>query len=168
MLGAVVGAIGTLISSWIPSKPAFIALGVVGVAIALREFRVVRFPMLQVPRQTAKHWRRHLSPASAAFAWGVDLGFGVTTFIRYGGLWILVLAGLISGNLIYSIVILGTFGAIRGSVVPVVSHFLNNSEGDGELLVDEVKWIRLRENWAHKMHGFSIMLPSTAIVVAGI
>jgi hypothetical protein len=70
-------------------------------------------------RQTPSSWPCSLGNYPGIFAWGFDLGLGVTTRIPYQSLLVLPLAALLSGNLGTAVAITGTYGAARALAVAV-------------------------------------------------
>jgi|SRR5437868_4373805 len=70
-------------------------------------------------RQTPSSWPCSLGNYPGIFAWGFDLGLGVTTRIPYQSLLVLPLAALLSGDLGTAVAITGTYGATRALAVAV-------------------------------------------------
>jgi hypothetical protein len=70
-------------------------------------------------RQTPSSWPGSLGHYPGIFAWGLDLGLGVTTRIPHQSLLVLPLAALLSGNLGTAVAIMGTYGASRALAVVI-------------------------------------------------
>ena len=70
-------------------------------------------------RQTPSSWPCSLGHYPGIFAWGFDLGLGVTTRIPYQSLLVLPLAALLTGNLAASVAIMAVYGAARALAVVV-------------------------------------------------
>jgi|SRR5207237_1401278 len=70
-------------------------------------------------RQTPSSWPCSLGNYPGIFAWGFDLGLGVTTRIPYQSLLVLPFAALLSGDLGTAVAITGTYGATRALAVAV-------------------------------------------------
>jgi hypothetical protein len=73
-------------------------------------------------RQTPGSWPCSLGQYPGIFAWGFDLGLGLTTRIPYQSLLVLPLAAVLAGNLAAAVAITTVYGASRAlAVVAVVS-----------------------------------------------
>jgi len=68
-------------------------------------------------RQTPGSWDCALGHYPGIFAWGFDLGLGVTTRIPYQSLLVLPFAALLSGNLAAALAIMAVYGASRALAV---------------------------------------------------
>src|SRR5437867_1626443 len=68
-------------------------------------------------RQTPGSWDCALGHYPGIFAWGFDLGLGVTTRIPYQSLLVLPCAALLSGNLAAALAIMAVYGASRALAV---------------------------------------------------
>lgn len=64
-------------------------------------------------RQTPSSWPCSLGHHPGIFAWGFDLGLGVSTRIPYQSLLVLPLAALLSGNLGVAVAIMAAYGGAR-------------------------------------------------------
>lgn len=102
-LGSVVGALflGLLVELVAVAVPArggrftLIIWGVFSTSILLAD-TIGRTPFSRfgVSRQTCPAWRNPTHPARSSFAWGIDLGLGVTTFRVTSAYWV-ALAGCV-------------------------------------------------------------------------
>ena len=73
-------------------------------------------------RQTPGSWPCSLGHYPGIFAWGLDLGLGLTTRIPYQSLLVLPLAALLTGNLAAAVAITTVYGVSRAfAVVAAVS-----------------------------------------------
>jgi hypothetical protein len=79
----------------------------------------VRVPQITSERQTPSSWPCSLGHYPGIFAWGVDLGLGVTTRIPYQSLLVLPLAAVLSGNLAAAVAIMAAYGAARALAVVI-------------------------------------------------
>jgi hypothetical protein len=68
-------------------------------------------------RQTPGSWPCSLGHYPGIFAWGFDLGLGLTTRIPYQSLLVLPLAALLAGNLAAAVAIMTVYGASRALAV---------------------------------------------------
>jgi hypothetical protein len=97
---------------------------VIVVPVALAYAAAVDLGFLPVPqitseRQTPSSWPCSLGHYPGIFAWGVDLGLGVTTRIPYQSLLVLPLAALLTGNLAAAVAIMAAYGATRALAVVI-------------------------------------------------
>jgi hypothetical protein len=74
-------------------------------------------PHLTSERQTPGSWDCALGHYPGIFAWGFDLGLGVTTRIPYQSLLVLPVAALLAGDLAASVAIMAVYGASRALAV---------------------------------------------------
>jgi hypothetical protein len=96
----------------------------VGVPAALAYAASVDLGLLPVrqltwERQTPGSWPCSLGHYPGIFAWGFDLGLGLTTRIPYQSLLVLPLAALLAGNLAAAVAIMAVYGASRALAVVV-------------------------------------------------
>jgi hypothetical protein len=80
---------------------------------------LLRVRPLTSERQTPSSWPCSLGHYPGIFAWGFDLGLGVTTRIPYQSLLVLPVAALLSGNLGAAVAIMGAYGASRALAVVI-------------------------------------------------
>lgn len=120
LLGAVLGALGDAIGHLEQSLAALV-ISAVGLMLAGRDIGVLRIPIPQLRRQTQKTWRHSFGSLTSAWLWGLDLGSGLTTLVNYAVYWILPLAAILRGEVVYGSVVLGLFGVGRAFVTAAVS-----------------------------------------------
>jgi hypothetical protein len=70
-------------------------------------------------RQTPSSWPCSLGHYPGIFAWGFDLGLGISTRIPYQSLLVVPLAALLVGDLAKAVAITATYGAARALAVVV-------------------------------------------------
>jgi hypothetical protein len=70
-------------------------------------------------RQTPSSWPCSLGHYPGIFAWGFDLGLGISTRIPYQTLLVLPLAAFLAGDLAAAVAIMAVYGAARGSAVVI-------------------------------------------------
>ena len=97
-------------------------LFVVGVTAALLYAASVDLGLLRLPhitwvRQTPGSWPCSMGHYPGIFAWGFDLGLGVTTRIPYQTTLVVPLAALLCGDLATAVAITTVYGAARALAV---------------------------------------------------
>ena len=93
MVGLVLGGLGSLAATAVHPSFLFVGGGLVGLAMLLRELGAVRFSPPQCDVQTHYIWVMEFGRVTAAAMWGSHIGLAVTTVIKHGGLYpILVIA----------------------------------------------------------------------------
>jgi len=83
------------------------ALLIVLILLTARELDILAFEHPTRQRTSAGQWCQEFGYISAATMWGFDIGLGFTTWIAFGGFWLLVCAIVTFGN--------GYFGALTMS-----------------------------------------------------
>ena len=104
LASAGVGALVSLGGRLLPagSRPVLLlALAAVGLVLAARDAGWLRFPLPQRLRQSEKTWYHEFGPVGASVLWGLHIGVGLHTRIRYGGYWLLVLLVFFAGDSAY-------------------------------------------------------------------
>lgn len=110
--GAALGALGSL---WVsPGLSAAVLGGIACLALgyAMHELRLVRMPTPEIGRQVRAAWRMTIPPRILAFAYGLELGTGLTTFVPSTAfyvvvLWVVVRGSAIEGATIFSLYAVG-------------------------------------------------------------
>lgn len=97
LVGLAIAGLGTLAAVAVAPVVLFIAAGMVGLAMFLRELGIVRFNPPQCDVQTHKRWVVEFGLVTAAGMWGSHIGLALTTVITHGGLYPLVLIAFASG-----------------------------------------------------------------------
>ena len=80
---------------------------------------VLRVPQITSERQTPSSWPCSLGHYPGIFAWGFDLGLGISTRIPYQSLLVVPLAALLAGDLAKAVAITAAYGAARALAVVV-------------------------------------------------
>lgn len=96
----------------------FVALVAILVTAALSDLGLIG--ALTSDRQTPASWSCVLGSSLAPFAWGFHLGLVVLTRIPYQAVWALLAFAVLSGSVVAAIVVLGTYGLVRGLTVAAV------------------------------------------------
>jgi hypothetical protein len=78
---------------------------------------LLRLPHITWVRQTPGSWPCSMGHYPGIFAWGFDLGLGVTTRIPYQSTLVVPLAALLSGDLATAVAIMTVYGAARALAV---------------------------------------------------
>jgi hypothetical protein len=81
------------------------------------DLALLRLPHLTWTRQTPGSWPCSMGHYPGIFAWGFDLGLGVTTRIPYQSTLVVPLAALLSGDLATAVAIMTVYGAARALAV---------------------------------------------------
>src|SRR6185503_20323585 len=121
-IGVVLGFAGLLLRAAIGESLDTVFLVVVPAALlyaAAVDLGVLNVRPLTWERQTPGDWPCSLGHYPGIFAWGFDLGLGITTRIPYQTLLVLPLAALLSGNLGAAVAIMATYGFARALAVVI-------------------------------------------------
>jgi hypothetical protein len=129
-IGVLLGFAGLLLRAALGDALDTVFLVVVPAALvwaAAVDLGLLRVRQLTSERQTPSSWPCSLGHYPGIFAWGFDLGLGVSTRIPYQSLLVLPLAAVLSGNLAAAVVIMATYGAARSLAVVVA---VTRAQGD--------------------------------------
>lgn len=85
--------------------------------LALRDLNVIRFPMPQRRCQAPHQWFHEYDFGSTLFMWGVYIGLGVSSFIKFGGLYAVILSVMITNDPFVAIMTTVSFSL--GRTLPV-------------------------------------------------
>ncbi len=125
LIGVLLGFVGLLLRAALGDTLDTVFTVAVAAALAYTasvDLGLLRFRQLTWERQTPSSWPCSLGHYPGIFAWGFDLGLGVTTRIPYQSLLVLPLAAVLIGNLPAAVVITTVYGASRAlAVVAAVS-----------------------------------------------
>ena len=136
IVGMAIGVLGWLAALLVSPKFLFAAAGLVGIAMLLREFGLIRFSPPQCDEQTHKAWMREFGPGTVATMWGAHIGLAVATVITHGGLYpILIIVGGVG---------LGSGAAVLmafwlGRVIPLWLAPYLYKPADGLVLTDAIR-----------------------------
>src|SRR6266542_6061472 len=78
---------------------------------------VLRVPQITSERQTPSSWPCSMGHYPGIFAWGFDLGLGVTTRIPYQSLLVVPLSAFLIGDMASAVAITTAYGAARALAV---------------------------------------------------
>ena len=124
-IGVVLGFAGLLLRAAVGESLDTVFLVVVPAALlytAAVDLGLLRVRPITWERQTPGDWPCSLGHYPGIFAWGFDLGLGITTRIPYQTVLVLPLAALLSGDLATAVAITTVYGASRAlAVVAAVS-----------------------------------------------
>jgi hypothetical protein len=139
MLGVFVGFFGVLLAELLPGAidPAF-AIGVplALVYAGLTDLGFMRLTYFTRIRQTSGSWPCALGHYPAMFAWGFDLGLGVTTRIPYQAVLVVPIAALLTGSLGAAVAVTAAYGAARALAV---AGAITASSGDVASTCDAIQ-----------------------------
>ena len=113
-------AVGALLSMFGSSLKASRACWVIvplALVLAARDLEWLHFELPERKCQTEKVWVHEFGFAAAAAMWGFHLGFGFTTYIRYGGFWVLSAMAFTLGDATYGAILMLVYWF--GRVLPV-------------------------------------------------
>jgi hypothetical protein len=119
-LGVVLGFFGLLLAAALPGGTDTVFAIVVPAALVwagLTDLGFLRLTYIERMRQTPGSWPCSLGHYPGMFAWGFDLGLGVTTRFPYQAVLVLPLAALLTGSLGAAIAVTAAYGAARGLAV---------------------------------------------------
>jgi hypothetical protein len=120
--GAAIGALGETLKAAPVFRDALAAsFPLIALLAILRDViaPATRLPALQ--RQVPERWRWVLPLPVAMFLYGFQLGLGWATFVYYASYFVLLLFLLLSGNVLYAMVLHALYGLARASfLVPAV------------------------------------------------
>jgi hypothetical protein len=130
--GAVLGSAGMALGApW--GAAGFVAIGALGVLYLTREAFGVRVPVPQLRRQVPDWWRTFFGFETAALLYGMGLGIGFLTFLRYGTFVVVSSAAIATGRPLLGALIVAPFGVARGLSATVAST--SRTQEDGTALV---------------------------------
>jgi hypothetical protein len=139
VIGVLLGLGGLLLRAALGDTLDTVFLVVVPAALvyaACVDAGLLPFPQITSERQTPSSWPCSLGHYPGIFAWGFDLGLGVTTRIPYQSLIVLPLAALLSGNLGAAVAIMATYGFARALAVVIA---VSAARGDFAAACDTIQ-----------------------------
>src|SRR5262249_61452840 len=119
-IGVLLGFAGVLLRSAIGDALDTVFIVVVPAALvyaALVDLGLLPVKSLTWVRQTPGDWPCSMGHYPGIFAWGVDLGLGVTTRIPYQSLLVIPLSAFLVGDLASAVAITTAYGAARALAV---------------------------------------------------
>lgn len=117
--GAMLAVGGSVLGApW--GRTAGLVVGSLAFLYAAREVFALRVPIPDRRRQVPEWWRTAFSPGTAAFLYGVGLGVGFFTYVRFGTLVVASAAAISSGEAVTGAAFMASFGLARGLSVSVM------------------------------------------------
>jgi cytochrome c biogenesis protein CcdA len=128
-VGALVGWAGHVVGA----KACCWAVVPLAIVLALRELGWIRFRLPERGRQTEKVWAHEFGFTVASAMWGFHIGLGFTTYVKYGGFWVLVAMILSSENPVYGALVMLLYWF--GRATPVwIAPLIQETHDGGELI----------------------------------
>lgn len=132
ILGLLIGIFASITQLLSDTQSLFLLLALAAMLLVagLADLGFINIPLLNVERQTPGSWPCSLGQRPAAFAWGLDLGLGVSTRVAYVSIYAIPVAAALSGGVLAAMAVMGAFGLGRTVAVAVPSLALGASSGD--------------------------------------
>lgn len=111
--GIVFGVIGTIVPGETSSLQFGALITLTGLLLIVASSHRLPLTVPQVHRQTRKSWGHRRPTGAATWMWGLDIGSGLTTFVHFGGYWLLPFAVVATGGVVYGTAVMGAFGLGR-------------------------------------------------------
>lgn len=151
--GAGVSLLGNIagVDSWSPVI-SLVSIAMAAMLAILVELRVLKVPISPLPRQVPASWWIKYRGTTAAFLSGLHLGTGFLTHVTWAGYYAVVVLAFVVGWP-ESVVVLGSYGLIRGSqpLFVLVRTWRQQEGGERSLGQQHVGWLgRLR------LHEFGV------------
>ncbi len=108
-------------------------LGILSIAYALDEIRILRLPHPQRAKQVPASWRALFHPYVTATLYGLGLGTGIITQITTGVLYVVLFGLFLYAHPLYSALTFSLFGLGRGASVLVAGWLMRNLHSGEEL-----------------------------------
>lgn len=123
VLGLAVASVGAFVNVVFESPVSFTTVLIAGLLCTaiLSDASFITLPNIGTDRQTPGTWKCVFGDRPAVFAWGFDLGLGITTRIRSVGLLALPVYALLGGNFVAAVLAFVAFGATRSLVTVAVA-----------------------------------------------
>ena len=126
-LGAVLGAVGRALQApW--GAAGALAVAILAMLYAARALAGLPVPVPQLRRQVPERWRSDFSPEIAALLYGLGLGLGFLTHLRFGTLLVVAAAAVASGSPLTGALVLLPFGLAR-SIPLILVAWAGEDEG---------------------------------------
>lgn len=167
-LGAILGLLSEIIP-WrsIPFDREMLLLGTMGVAGLLysgHELKLMALPAPQCRRQVSSGQRLYPHPRVTALIYGLELGFGVSTYIITSTFYVVVVGSLLSGSVISAILAMMTFGF--GRALPVV--WLGRRERTSKETLHLMHALTAWEPVLHVANGLILGWAGSVMLVSGL
>jgi len=162
-IGIVLGFLGVLLRAAIGDALDTVFLIVVPTALiyaALVDLGLLRVRSLTWVRQTPGDWTCSMGHYPGIFAWGFDLGLGVTTRIPYQTLLVVPLSAVLVGDLGTAVAITTAYGAARAlAVVAAVTSAKDDFPAVCDAISERVLTLK-------KLVGASALVIAALIVIS--
>jgi len=162
-IGIVIGFLGVLLRAAIGDALDTVFLIVVPTALiyaALVDLGLLRVRSLTWVRQTPGDWTCSMGHYPGIFAWGFDLGLGVTTRIPYQTLLVVPLSAVLVGDLGTAVAITTAYGAARAlAVVAAVTSAKDDFPAVCDAISERVLTLK-------KLVGASALVIAALIVIS--
>jgi hypothetical protein len=162
-IGVLLGFAGVLLRSAIGDTLDTIFIVVVPAALvyaAAVDLGLLRVRPITWTRQTPGHWPCSMGHYPGIFAWGFDLGLGITTRIPYQSLLVVPLSAFLVGDMATAVAITTAYGAARAlAVVAAVS----SAEDDFPAVCDAIQG---RVLTLKKLVGATALVIAALIVIS--
>jgi hypothetical protein len=162
MLGVFVGFLGVLLAELLPGgmDAAFVIIVPLALVYAgLTDLGFMRLTYFTRIRQTSGSWPCALGHYPGMFAWGFDLGLGVTTRIPYQAVLVVPIAALLTGSLGAAVAVTAAYGAARALGVALA---ITASDGDVGSTCDAIQG---RVGTLKRLVGAAALVTAVLIVV---
>lgn len=119
-IGALLGCVGVALERLTGGASGLgigITMFIVLIWAVVSDLRIVRLPKLTTSRQTPGLWPCEFGDSPASFAWGFDLGLGVTTRLPNQAFLALPLAAVLVGDLGFAVAVMALYGLSRALTV---------------------------------------------------
>ncbi len=140
LLGCMLAVIGTAFGP-LPSSWVLAALVAVGSLAVLWQLGLIRMPLPEhrwsVPRGIWLQWDRR----AASLLYGLAMGFGLLTHIRFASFHVLVVWIVLSADLGLAVLVAGTYGFARGLGVLFVTPLVARASSPGDGAHSVQRWL---------------------------
>ena len=124
-LGAILGAVGRSLPATLDESWRLSALALAGVAAAMWDLKVRRFP---IRRQVNEDWLSAYRSWVYGWGYGLQLGAAVVTAVNTALVPMFMLAGLLTRDPVSGLMVGAAFGAIRGLTVTMNRRVRNAAD----------------------------------------
>jgi len=133
LVGFSLGTLGVVMLIF-PETLRLTLLSMISTLFILRDVNLVSFRILERQRQTERSWVNDFGFLWASAMWGMHVGFGFGTRMTYGGLWILAVACVALGDLVFACGLMVMFWAGRCISVWLAPLLLSATPTSDEIL----------------------------------
>ena len=160
-LGVFLGFLAVLLGAapGIPDPVFGIAVPALLAYAGLTDLGFLRLTYFTWMRQTPGSWPCALGHYPAMFAWGFDLGLGVTTRFPYQGVIVLPIAAVLTGNFWAAIAVTAAYGLARALAVVIA---VSAAQGDFAGACDA---IQARSGRLRRVVGAAALVTAIVIVL---